>query len=553
MSARRVGHRRGDPRTPRSRNCQSARPEPSNASNRSGRNGSDADASHLASPRYPLASAAPSPSRAFVRVAAMTVAEARRASLPKHYAGDESSEEEEPKHKGGNVLTRELIRKRSEHNEGVISTLEELTLHQEELVAIAPCLGQICRKLKILYLQNNIISKMENLHHLKDVEYLNLALNNISKIEGVGKCEFLNKLDLTVNFVDVDALEESMDNLASRDHLKDLYMMGNPAQVDWPGFKNYVIARLPQLKFLDGEAITRGMRIVADQQLPKLSVELRTLAAAKAAEKAGKAPVDMDALDVDEAAPYTPEVRVKMYEEVAEQKAEKEAKQNHMKPKDRDFDKEQAKAVAKARAREEDGKIQQCNQGKWDFHWDEESKPGHVVLEVHVQRHLDSSLIDLDVHPTYVSVVIKSKTLRLVTPAEVRASDAKAQRSKTTGHLVVTMPKVDANGTALFIKPKAKARRDDRLSRLENGASKVAPGEKLPPPRGAGPAPLDNRAAVPTASIGSIGAMVLDDAKRPAVAQMAAVSTTRKTDPPPPPAAAAAADADSDEEPPPLV
>lgn len=30
-------------------------------------------------------------------------------------------------------ITRALIRKRSEHNEGIISTLEELTMHQEEL------------------------------------------------------------------------------------------------------------------------------------------------------------------------------------------------------------------------------------------------------------------------------------------------------------------------------------------------------------------------------------------------------------------------------------
>ena len=81
-------------------------------------------------------------------------------------------------------------------------------------MAIEPCLGTTCQ-LKILYLQNNIISKIQHLHHLKDLEYLNMALNNVSKIEGLDKCEFLNKLDLTVNFVDVvDELESSMDHLA---------------------------------------------------------------------------------------------------------------------------------------------------------------------------------------------------------------------------------------------------------------------------------------------------------------------------------------------------
>ena len=57
-------------------------------------------------------------------------------------------------------ITRALLRKRAEHNEGMISTLEELTLHQEELESINEVLGATCRKLKILYLQNNIIGKV---------------------------------------------------------------------------------------------------------------------------------------------------------------------------------------------------------------------------------------------------------------------------------------------------------------------------------------------------------------------------------------------------------
>ena len=53
--------------------------------------------------------------------------------------------------------------------------------------------------------------------------------------------------------------------------------------------------------------------------------------------------------------------------------------------------------------------IKQKNEGGWEFFWDEESKPGYVILEVKVAKYLDSSLIDVDVHPSYVSVVIKSK------------------------------------------------------------------------------------------------------------------------------------------------
>jgi protein TilB len=83
------------------------------------------------------------------------------------------------------IITRQLLRKRSEHNEGIISTMEEISLHQEELEGINEILGSTCRKLKILYLQNNVIPKLENLTHLKDLEYLNMALNNCKKIEGL--------------------------------------------------------------------------------------------------------------------------------------------------------------------------------------------------------------------------------------------------------------------------------------------------------------------------------------------------------------------------------
>jgi len=48
-------------------------------------------------------------------------------------------------------LSRDLLRKRSEHNEGMISTLEEITLHQQDLKRIEN-LGENCRHLKILYL-----------------------------------------------------------------------------------------------------------------------------------------------------------------------------------------------------------------------------------------------------------------------------------------------------------------------------------------------------------------------------------------------------------------
>lgn len=82
-------------------------------------------------------------------------------------------------------LTEAVIRQKAEHHDGILADLEEISLHQLEIERIEN-IGTLCRKLQILYLQNNIIPKIENIHHLKDLRYLNLALNNITKIEGLG-------------------------------------------------------------------------------------------------------------------------------------------------------------------------------------------------------------------------------------------------------------------------------------------------------------------------------------------------------------------------------
>ena len=84
-------------------------------------------------------------------------------------------------------LTLELLKRKSEHHDGLLADLEEVSLHQLELERIE-VIGTTCRKLRILYLQNNVISRLENLHHLKELRYLNVALNNITVVEGL-RCD----------------------------------------------------------------------------------------------------------------------------------------------------------------------------------------------------------------------------------------------------------------------------------------------------------------------------------------------------------------------------
>lgn len=173
----------------------------------------------------------------------------------------------------------------------------------------------------------------------------------------------------------------------------------------------------------------------------------------------------------------TPEARVEMYREIAEQKREKEERESVNKPKERDYEKEQAEAKEAIRKQEEikgedEIAIRQKNEGGWNFYWDEESERGSIKLEVCLPRHLDSSLIDVDVHPTYVSVIIKSKLLRLHLPAEVKSGETRCQRSKTTGSLVLTMPKLNTRETTIFSKVDEQKRRHDKASSTRGSAAK---------------------------------------------------------------------------------
>lgn len=92
---------------------------------------------------------------------------------------------------------------------------------------------------------------MENLNKLKELEYLNLALNSIAVIENIEGCESLQKLDLTVNFIDVDTIEKSVECLSKCKNLKELYLTGNPCTEynfdiyynnSWEGCREFILA-----------------------------------------------------------------------------------------------------------------------------------------------------------------------------------------------------------------------------------------------------------------------------------------------------------------------
>ncbi|NXT46640.1 TILB protein, partial [Pluvianellus socialis] len=373
-------------------------------------------------------------------------------------------------------VTEDLVRRRAEHNNCEIFSLEEISLHQQEIEKLE-YLDKWCRDLKILYLQNNLIPKIENVGKLKKLEYLNVALNNIERIENLEGCEELKKLDLTANFIgELSSIEALKCNI----HLKELFLVGNPC-TEFEGYRPYVVAILPQLeKCLDSKEIERSERIQALQNYPEVKQKIREqedaylLKRAREKEEALRrmqekkdmkqkqmksklgydSPVSLqnkenhqaegdkeqepwrtveddeeDRRFWEEPTPYTPESRLETHRYIEEKRR---AKDNIRESKNRE---KPLRTLITA-----EGKALNANVPKYVMLRDDEEN-NQIILDLAVYRHLDTSLLDVDVQPTYIRVLVKGKPFQLVLPEEVKPDSSSAKRSQTTGHLVVSMPK----------------------------------------------------------------------------------------------------------------
>ncbi|XP_054241265.1 dynein axonemal assembly factor 11-like [Indicator indicator] len=373
------------------------------------------------------------------------------------------------------IVTEDLIRRRAEHNNCEIFSLEEISLHQQEIEKLEH-LDKWCRDLKILYLQNNLIPKIENVGKLKKLEYLNIALNNLERIENLEGCEELRKLDLTANFIgELSSIEALKYNI----HLKELFLVGNPC-TQFEGYRQFVVATLQQLKCLDSKEIERSERIQALQSYPEVQQKIREqekaylLKRAREKEEAqrrmqereikGQKQVEsklgFDSPDSlqdkendkeggekqemggtveddeedrrfwEEPTPYTPESRLETHRYMEEKRR---AKDNVRESKRRE---KPLRPLVTA-----EGKVLNVNVPKLNFSLKDDEENNQIVLDLAVYRHLDTSLLEVDVQPSYIRVLVKGKPFQIVLPEEVKPDSSSAKRSQTTGHLVVSMPK----------------------------------------------------------------------------------------------------------------
>ncbi|SCO75528.1 leucine-rich repeat protein [Plasmodium vivax] len=321
----------------------------------------------------------------------------------------------------------ELIKRKSEHNEGLLEELEEVALHQLQIKKIE-FLNTHCRNLKILLLQNNLIERIENLHQLKKLEYLNLALNNITLVENLHGCESLRKLDLTLNFIDVLSIEASVKNLKRNENLRELYLMGNPC-AKWQHLKLFVVLHLEQLQVLDGSDILTSDRIMARQRSETVRNSLQD-EREKQKQKGSGHSEHYDSINQ----------RKEIYEEI-----EREEVQNAQTDERKGRPPRDVPPVYT-----DEGDIRQCNEGHYKFLFDEYSSSKHTLLKLFLPKYLCSSLIQVDVNVHYVRCVIKDKLFQVKLSDAVLTDLTKISRKKYTGELHIKMTKKSYKGNKIF-------------------------------------------------------------------------------------------------------
>jgi len=336
-------------------------------------------------------------------------------------------------------ITVDLLRRRAEHNDGCLRDLKEVTLHQQDLERI-DVLNDECKELEILYLQNNLIGRIENLFRLKRLWYLNLAINNIQVIENLELLESLKKLDLTLNFI---ADLTSIQNLQANAALRQLHLTGNGC-TKVEGYRHYVIDVLPQLESLDFEDVTPTERIRARQESQRVRAEveeqrLRIRAEGERRQREREAEGDRPR-PVDEKGEklygHTPEDRLAAYHDT--QARLEEGKSTEARRFPPLADPAPAAPLTPEQELEKYGRYLQRNQAGLKY---ELTDTGSAVeLLVGVPKFISTSLIECDVQPTYVRLTIKGKVLQLTLPQEVAPDRATVGRGQVDGRLKVTMP-----------------------------------------------------------------------------------------------------------------
>jgi len=326
-------------------------------------------------------------------------------------------------------LTLDLIRRRSEHHEGLLSELTELDLHQDHLVSVGPVLGQTCRKLQSLFLHNNVIRRLEkqDWQRLNEIRFLCLALNNLTAIENLEQCELLEHLDVSFNFVSLSALGQSIQSLRSLRHLRHLFILGNPCEREWSGCRAYIVASLPNLQYVDGKHISNEERDTANLILGELQDDLASLAVSGCGDYENFR-IARESMDRE----WTKNQRRIDEERKRSLSSKSIVFSDPRKPGTH------ASIVEQTRREESSGERRNTNEGCMEYKLEYEDH--HITMRVTIPKDTPDDHVDLDAGEDYASLIVQGQVLRLRLPHRIDVPRIKAERSLATGNLMIILP-----------------------------------------------------------------------------------------------------------------
>lgn len=103
-----------------------------------------------------------------------------------------------------------------------------------------------------------------------------------------------------------------------------------------------------------------------------------------------------------------------------------------------------------------DGKLRQCNEGKYKFDLNEYDHDEWSEFILHVPKYMTTDSLEVNLFPKMVSVRVKGKLTQVKLWEEIDVPETKMQRAITTGKLHITMKKLKSTEslTRLYQKDK---------------------------------------------------------------------------------------------------
>ena len=328
------------------------------------------------------------------------------------------------------MLTVALIKRRSEHHNGELKDMEEITLHQFDLENIN-ILAKKCPRLKIVYLQGNQLTRLPllRLHYL---DTLMLQMNNLQDVDGLQECLNLRVLDLTLNFIsDLQCLII----LVRNKKLKELTLQGNPI-ANMNKYLSFMLVTF-DLTMLDHEEINKTQQLTVRNDHPNRMADIEFLL---------KSYKPMDIV-IDHLACLPNEyVTAELYAtqkcgHTIEERIKAARELKILRSKEND---EKTVPILHRRVYENNGNVLQCNEHDWKFNYS--TTTSTIQFKVFIPKIIDTSALECSIEACYIKIIYNNKRLQVKSMETMQIKHSVISRSKASGTLLFSAYKQGQSG-----------------------------------------------------------------------------------------------------------